>query len=83
MIKRLTKFNKNWLKSYEWITIVENDDHAAHCNLCNMNFKISHKGDASIKDHANSKGHKRATKGVRSFFRKFPFILFTLYNLCF
>lgn len=72
MAPRLTKFNDTWLKTYPWIS--KADEHRAYCKYCKTSFKISNTGEISIKDHANSKGHKSAAKGVLAFFRKYLFI---------
>lgn len=75
--KRLTKFNADWLKKYSWVK--KHSEHEAFCTKCKLPFKIGIKGEGNLKDHANSKGHKRASAGVQAYFCKY---LITLYDLC-
>lgn len=52
------KFNKEWLKIYDWIEEVKDDKDKAKCKLCNSMFSVSNKGHASITQHRDTTTHR-------------------------
>lgn len=58
MPKNKTKFNKNWLTTYPWISEVNNDIHKAHCKLCKCTIKIGVGGVGAVNVHQNTAKHK-------------------------
>lgn len=66
MAPRNTAFNPKWKKSYSWINSVDGDEFKAYCKLCKKVFSIAHKGEASIKEHAEGAKHKQFEKSTSS-----------------
>lgn len=64
--KRLTKFNKVWLKTYPWLQEASPAGSGlALCKLCNnITFSISHGGENDIKRHITTKSHKALSDAV-------------------
>lgn len=58
MPKNKTKFNKNWLTTYRWISEVDGDIYKAHCKLCKRSIKIDVGGVGAVNVHQNTAKHK-------------------------
>lgn len=56
--KNKCKFNLEWMKTYNWIRAVPNNEFSACCLLCNSNIDISSMGVSSLKSHAKSVKHQ-------------------------
>lgn len=58
MPKNKTKFNKNWLKTYRWISEVDDDIYKAYCNLCKRSIKVDVGGVGAVNLHQSTAKHK-------------------------
>lgn len=58
MPKNKTKFNKNWLTQYRWISEVDGDIYKAHCKLCKKSIKVDVGGVGAVNVHRNTAKHK-------------------------
>lgn len=58
MPKNKTKFNKNWLTKFRWISEVDDDIYKAYCKLCKRAFKIDVGGVGAVNVHQNTAKHK-------------------------
>lgn len=71
--KRLCTFRPVWQNEYKWI-LKGPDDFSARCRVCNKNFAISHGGISDVKQHLNTKEHKKrqtaesSSQALTSFF---------------
>lgn len=65
MAPRKTAYNKKWKDKYPWISPVKDDSDRALCTLCNSKFKISSKGEGSVKEHADGDSHKKNEKKAK------------------
>lgn len=62
MAPRITKYNPKWQKKFSWLNSVDGDDTKAYCKVCKKSFSIAHKGESSIKEHAEGAKHKETEK---------------------
>lgn len=58
MPKNKTKFNKNWLTKYRWISEVDDDIYKAYCKLCKRSIKVDVGGVGAVHCHQNTAKHK-------------------------
>lgn len=58
MPKNKTKFNKNWLNTYPWISEVDDDIYKAYCKLCKRSVKVDVGGVGAVKLHQSTAKHK-------------------------
>lgn len=52
------KFNKKWLKLFQWVREVDDDIHKAYCKVCKSEIKIHVGGVTSLTQHKNTAKHK-------------------------
>lgn len=63
---RKTTFQADWRTTFNFITPVEKDPHAAYCSLCKKSFSLSNMGRKAVESHINGLKHTQglsATKG--------------------
>ena len=57
-----TKFNKDWVKKYPFISGVEKDTSSYRCNICCRILSCSHQGEPDVKHHVASNSHGQLVK---------------------
>jgi hypothetical protein len=60
--KRLSEFNSDWKKKYEWAVEIPSDKNRVKCIICNTTFSCGCMGISSLDQHANAISHKNAAK---------------------
>ena len=60
--KYKSKFNKDWIVKYPFVSSVTSDKSAFHCNVCNRTLSCVHQGEADLKRHMASDGHTALAK---------------------
>ena len=60
--KYKSKFNKDWIVKYPFVSSVTSDTSVFHCNVCNRTFSCAHQGEADLKHHTASDGHTALAK---------------------
>lgn len=78
MLKRLTKFNPNWMNKYKWLREVQSDDTKAFCKLCSKTFSVATKGELSVKEHGDGAKHKEYERSSKSTYNMQRFFTRTL-----
>ena len=63
--KRLTVYSKTWEEKFMWIKPVSRDKYKARCSLCNKDFSIASGGAADLKQHEDTKYHKRSVSSTK------------------
>ena len=46
--KYKSKFNKDWIVKYRFVSCVTSDKSAFHCNVCNRALSCAHQGEADL-----------------------------------
>ena len=46
--KYKSKFNKDWIVKYPFVSCVTSDKSAFHCNVCNRTLSCAHQGEADL-----------------------------------
>ena len=60
--KYKSKFNKDWIVKYPFVSSVTSDKSVFHCNICNRTLSCAHQGEADLKRHIDSDGHTALAK---------------------
>lgn len=63
--KYACKFNKAWLKEYQFIQPVSTDNTSAHCTWCKSSFSVGAGGKNDITRHCESVKHKTYAKSIK------------------
>ena len=58
-MSKKTKYNKSWQDSFDWVSQVKEDYHAARCNICNKVFSIGSGGVSDLKQHSKTAKHTK------------------------
>lgn len=64
MAPRLTKFNTNWCKEFNFIKPIADNQSKALCEICGSIFNISNGGKSDIVSHTKSKVHERGKRTI-------------------
>ena len=57
-----TKFNKDWVKKYPFISALEKNTSSYCCNICCRILSCSHQGESDVKRHVASNSHVQFVK---------------------
>ena len=57
-----TKFNKDWVKKYPFVSAVQTDPSSYRCNICCRILSCSHQGESDVKRHIASNNHVQLVK---------------------
>lgn len=60
-----SKFNKAWIKDFEWLRAVPGDVNSAFCSLCKCQLSVSHGGKNDIQKHLKTTKHIQAEGAIR------------------
>ena len=60
--KYKSKFKKDWIVKYPFVSSVTSDKSLFHCNVCNRTLSCAHQGEADLKRHIASDGHTALAK---------------------
>ena len=64
--KYKTKFSKEWMKKYPFISAVKNDPYLFLCNVCTKVLACGHQGVSDVKSHVKSKAHQQQATGSKT-----------------
>lgn len=62
--KYKTKFSKEWMKTWPFISGVHGSPYHFRCNLCAKTIYCGHQGSAQVRDHASCQGHIKQAKAA-------------------
>ena len=60
--KYKSKFKKDWIVKYPFVSSVTSDKSLFHCNVCNRTLSCAQQGEADLKHHIASDGHTALAK---------------------
>ena len=64
--KRLVRYRHDWEKRFSWVEKVQSNVFKAYCNLCRLQFSISHGGKSDVVHHSKTEGHVKADTAANS-----------------